>query len=104
MGDAAKAFGLQKKNEHRRRRNWGANLEYDEAREKWDQWYDRHKHKDRVLQADSPEQEEVDAAYEEKRRRRQQRLARARGQSGETGVGGERFTHGRRQGAAQDRL
>eukprot|EP00929_Paragymnodinium_shiwhaense_P067396 TRINITY_DN33931_c0_g3_i1.p1 TRINITY_DN33931_c0_g3~~TRINITY_DN33931_c0_g3_i1.p1 ORF type:complete len:848 (+),score=226.49 TRINITY_DN33931_c0_g3_i1:111-2654(+) len=79
--DAAKAFGFRNKPPSRKR-NLGDGLTYEEARDKWMNWQDRvgKRHVERVFEAASPEQEDVDEAYFEERRTLRKKSMRMRGQ------------------------
>eukprot|EP00403_Amphidinium_massartii_P014641 CAMPEP_0178411590 /NCGR_PEP_ID=MMETSP0689_2-20121128/21570_1 /TAXON_ID=160604 /ORGANISM="Amphidinium massartii, Strain CS-259" /LENGTH=342 /DNA_ID=CAMNT_0020032795 /DNA_START=1 /DNA_END=1029 /DNA_ORIENTATION=+ len=72
--DIAKAFG--KRDVKGRKANLGSGLTYQEAKEHWIAWAQRNKQNrraGRVYEADSPRKEDVDAAWERKEARRQQR-------------------------------
>eukprot|EP00928_Gymnodinium_smaydae_P031676 TRINITY_DN23173_c3_g1_i1.p1 TRINITY_DN23173_c3_g1~~TRINITY_DN23173_c3_g1_i1.p1 ORF type:complete len:920 (-),score=227.94 TRINITY_DN23173_c3_g1_i1:44-2803(-) len=71
--DAAKAFNQPRDRKQRRRRNFGSNLSFEEAQDKWMSWYKRTKKKDPdlVLESESPKRQDVDAAHEEYLRRRE---------------------------------
>merc|ERR1712232_1121388 len=42
QGDIAKKFNLPRDRRSMRKRNFGANLTYEEAKDKWMNWYNRH--------------------------------------------------------------
>lgn len=72
--DLDKVFNLAER--RGRKRNMGSGLTWGEAKQHWMNWFRKNKGKnrDRVLQADSPKQEDVHADFE----RRRQLLARRR--------------------------
>jgi len=65
----------------KRRRNLGHGLEFEEAEEKWLNWYNKNKKRNfaKVLTADSPKREDVEAAHEERYQRRSQQRSNTEG-------------------------
>jgi len=78
--DVAKVFGVSRQMK-RRRRNTGSGLDFDEASDKWMNWYNKNKRRnfDKVLTADSPKRDDVEAAYEDRFQRRQQQRPKSEG-------------------------
>ncbi|CAJ1399664.1 unnamed protein product [Effrenium voratum] len=76
--DAAKALNV--KSRYKRKRNLGSGLEWDEAKEKWANWYQKNRKSnwDRVQEASSPKKEDVEAAFESHQERRRKRMAQTR--------------------------
>lgn len=70
LGDASKVLKVSKKPV--RKRNAGAGLEYEEAKDKWMNWYKKNKtqHFDTVVQAASPAREDVEAEWEYRMQRK----------------------------------
>lgn len=85
--DASRILGL--KTRSGRKRNLGAGLGYDEAKDKWMTWYRRNKASkfDTVMEAASPRREDVEAEYEERQRRRGRGRGRSSWSSGRGGLG-----------------
>jgi len=66
MPDAARALNLRD-GTRGKKRNSGAGLEYEEARQKWFNWAKKHRKQgniDRVMQSGSPKLEDVEADFE----------------------------------------
>lgn len=78
--DTSRILGL--KTRRGRKRNLGAGLGYDEAKQKWMTWYQRNKtfKFETVMEAASPKREDVEAEYDERQRRR----GRGRGRSSQS--------------------
>lgn len=77
MPEATRVLGVRERKG--RRRNVGSGLEYEEAADKWFNWYRKNKGPgkiEKVFEAGSPKLEDVEAEYEERKARRGNTRAR----------------------------
>lgn len=102
--DVAKVLSLKAR--LHRKRNLGRDLEWDDAKSKWVDWYRRRKHRhwDEVVAAGSAKKEDVDAEWQEREAKKADRLSRLRSRETKAGerVSGRRHAKPRDETAAPE--